>query len=132
MHWLFYSAQNNALARMVENTLDRYVPTSNLDRVYGFNALKEHFRRPQVSPSHIFLVISSQEELFEIKKFRNFILDMKCLIGLPSGFDQDFISQVFEFHPRYVARLPGDTILLELVLQKITRGHLLENREITL
>jgi hypothetical protein len=122
MRWLFYSPQEDPIAQTTQDLLEEYISGENLARVIGIENLERYFRRPQKSPSHLFLIINNMEEFHSLGKHKKIITDMKCLIGLTNRSDKELSRKAFEFYPRFIAYLPGDFSFLEFVLRKITGG----------
>jgi hypothetical protein len=122
MQWLFYSPQDGPIARSTQELLEAYVSGDNLVRVIGIKNLESFFRHPQKSPSHVLLIIHTMGDFLALSKYKKIIIDMKCLIGLTNRLDKELSHKAFEFHPRFIAYLPGDSGFLEMVLRKIVLG----------
>jgi hypothetical protein len=122
MRWLFYSPQDGPIARSTQELLEEYVTRDNIVQVFGIENLESFFRHPQKSPSHALLIIHSMGDFLALSKYKKIITDMKCLIGLTNRLDKELSHKAFEFHPRFIAYLPGDSGFLEMVLRKITAG----------
>ncbi len=122
MHWLFYSPQDDPITRSTQELLEEHVSGDSLVRVVGIENLESYFRRPQKSPSHVILIINTMGDFLALSKYKNIITDMKCLIGLTNRQDKVLTDNAFEFLPRFIAYLPGDSGFLEMVLHKITGG----------
>jgi hypothetical protein len=115
---LFYAAENDHVARSLEQQLAQYQVT----RCVSLSTVERRLRRPGHGLQVALMIVHNSEEMARVHAFDNLVRDVKLILVLPSH-DSTMVACAHKLGPRFIAYADNGYDQVGAVLEKMLQSN---------
>jgi hypothetical protein len=123
MHWFLYSANKDEVSREIERSLEEVLGFDCSKIQGGVTKVGNYLSRAHEIITHALLLVSSEDDLVTLEKYRDQIREWCTVIGILGAGGDNTMRMALRFNPRFVAILPEERDHLRLVVDKMIRNY---------
>ena len=124
MHWLLYSSKMKKGSRKIEKSFEGIIRPDCSTIQCGIEKLDNYLSRPHEIITHALLLVSNQDDLIKLAKYRDQIREWRTIIGTLDAGEGNVMRMALRFNPRFVAILPEEEEHLHLVVERMIQNCL--------